>query len=218
MVLPLNRLRALAAVEVALAAVVVLLDLAIPSVVLVVLAAVSLAVRQDRPSSLGFHRLRRPWRTTGVVVVLTVAWTLLEVGLVMPLLEHATGSQQDMSAFADLEGDVGMLVVLLVASWTLAAVVEETAFRGYLLTRVTEVVGTGTVAVVTGVAVSSVLFGLIHTEQGLVGVLLSGLDAVYFAVLRLRAGSVWAAVLAHGTSNTIGIVAVFLVGPVTGLW
>ncbi|WP_395692215.1 CPBP family intramembrane glutamic endopeptidase [Nocardioides sp.] len=218
MVLPLNRLRALAAVEVALAAVVVLLDLAIPSVVLVVLAAVSLAVRQDRPSSLGFHRLRRPWRTTGVVVVLTVAWTLLEVGLVMPLLEHATGSQQDMSAFADLEGDVGMLVVLLVASWTLAAVVEETAFRGYLLTRVTEVVGTGTVAVVTGVAVSSALFGLIHTEQGLVGVLLSGFDAVYFAVLRLRAGSVWAAVLAHGTSNTIGIVAVFLVGPVTGLW
>ena len=62
------------------------------------------------------------------------------------------------------------------------------------------------------------LFGLLHTEQGVVGVLLSTVDAVLFAGLRLWSGSVWAAVVAHGTGNTIGLVTVFLVGPVHGLW
>lgn len=216
--LPANRARVLAAFEVVLAAAVVLLDLTIPSAVLVLLAGLSLAVRRERPASLGFHRLARPWRTTGIVVVLTLAWTLVQFGIVMPTLNRVTGTEQDLSAFDDLEGDLGLLLLLLAASWTLGALVEETAFRGYMLTRTTEVVGSGTVAVVTGVVVSSALFGLIHTEQGLVGVLLSALDAVFFAVLRLRTGSVWSAVVAHGTSNTIGLVTVFWVGPVTGLW
>ena len=43
--------------------------------------------------------------------------------------------------------------------------------------------------------------------------LLSALDAVFFAVLRLRTGSVWSAVVAHGTNSTIGLVTVFWVGP-----
>ena len=44
------------------------------------------------------------------------------------------------------------------------------------------------------------------------------LDAVAFSVLRYRYRTVWAAVLAHGFNNTIGFVALFLVGPVYGLW
>ena len=80
--LPAARARVLAAFEVVLAAAVVLLDLAIPSAVLVLLAGLSLAVRRERPATLGFHRLARPWRTTGIVVVLTLAWTLVQFGIV----------------------------------------------------------------------------------------------------------------------------------------
>ena len=212
------RLPWVAALEVALVAVVVLLDLAIPSLVVLVLAGLSLAVRRAGPTSLGFRRLAGGGRTVAAIVGLTLVWTVLQFGLVMPVLNRATGSEQDLSGFDELEGDLGLLVVLLVASWTLAAVCEEAAFRGYLLTRATEAVGTGAVAVASGVLVSSVLFGLLHTEQGTVGVALSALDAAFFAVLRLRFHSVWAAVVAHGTSNTIGLVTVFLLGPVHGLW
>ena len=49
--LPANRARVLAAFEVVLAAAVVLLDLTIPSAVLVLLAGLSLAVRRERPAS-----------------------------------------------------------------------------------------------------------------------------------------------------------------------
>lgn len=209
--------RPLAVVELGLAAAVVLLDLAIPTLVVVALAALSLGVRRQRPASLGFHRVARPWRLVGLALALTVGWTAFQFGLVMPVLNHATGERQDLSTFEDLQGNVGLLAALVAASWTLG-LAEETAFRGYLQTRVTDVLGTGRAGIVVAVLVTSALFGLIHTEQGLIGVVVTSLDALFFSWLRWRQGTVWAPVLAHGFSNTIGIVTFFLVGPVYGLW
>jgi membrane protease YdiL (CAAX protease family) len=207
----------LAGAEVALATVLVLGDVLVPAVLLLAVAALSLAVRRERPASLGFARLARPGRVAGQVLVLTAGWSVLQLGLVMPVLEHLTGHRQDLSAFEDLQGDAGLLAGLVLASWTLGTV-EETVFRGYLPSRVTELLGSGPAGVVAAVLVSSVLFGLIHTEQGVVGVVVTFFDALYFSWLRHRHGSVWAAVLGHGSSNTIGLVTFFLVGPVYGLW
>jgi CAAX protease family protein len=210
--------RILAAVEVVAAAAAVIADLLLPSLVLLGMAGVSLAVRRRGLGSLGLRRPAHGWVLTGQMLVFATAWTLLSVGLVIPVAEHLTGERQDMSDFAELEGNLGMLVLLLLASWTLAAFGEELAFRGYVLTRITDVLGSGRAAVIAAVLLSSLLFGLIHTQQGPVGVLLTGLDAIAFAVLRLRFGTVWAPVLAHGFNNTIGFVTFFFIGPVYGLW
>ena len=207
-----------AGVEVALAATAVLLDLFLPTLALLVLAGVSLGVRREHWSSLGFHRLPAGWRTVGLVLGLAVAWTGVQLALIMPLAEHLTGERQDVSAFAEVEGDLPLLLILLAVTWTLAAVGEETAYRGYLLTRVTEVLGSGRAATVAAVLASSVLFGLAHTEQGLVGVVLTTVDALFFSWLRFRLGTLWAPVLAHGFNNTIGLVAYFFVGPIYALW
>ena len=178
--------RALAAVEVALAAVAVLADLFLPSLVLVAMAAVSLLVRGDRPVTLGLRRLSRPRRDVAEVLALTVGWTVLQLAFFMPVVEHLTGETQDVTQFEDLEGNVPMLLLLLLLSWTLAAVGEELAFRGYLFTRAREALGPGRAALVGAVLASSVLFGLIHTEQGAVGVVLATIDGVFYAWLRIR--------------------------------
>jgi membrane protease YdiL (CAAX protease family) len=136
----------------------------------------------------------------------------------MPVVNHISGSTQDLSDFAQLHGNVGMLFGLLVLSWVLAAVGEETAYRGYLLTRVAQLLGSGRAAIVVAVLASSALFGLAHSEQGTVGIVVTSIDAVAFAVLRFRCRTLWASVLAHGFNNTIGFVAFFLVGPVHGFW
>ena len=62
------------------------------------------------------------------------------------------------------------------------------------------------------------LFGLAHTEHGTVGVVVTGLDALFFSILRLRYRTLWAPILAHGFSNTLGIIAFFLIGPIYGFW
>ncbi len=207
-------------VSVAVIAVVasVVLDRLIPSLVLLLLMTVSLVLRRQRLSSLGLARVARAGRMALVVFALTVGWTLLTLAVTMPLLERLTGQRQDVSDFADLKGDLATTLILIVLSWTLAAVGEELAFRGYLQTRMREVMPPGTAGLVVAVVASSALFGLIHTEQGAVGVGLTFVDALFFSVLRYRYRTLWAAVLAHGFSNTIGLTAYFLVGPVYGLW
>ena len=40
-----------------------------------------------------------------------------------------------MSQFAAVQGNLGLLALLLAFSWTLGAIGEEVAYRGFLLTR-----------------------------------------------------------------------------------
>ena len=133
-----------------------------------------------------------------------------------PCGRRAEWHRQDTSGFADLEGNLVLLAVYLVASWVLAALAEETAFRGYLLTRLTEVLGPGRGQRVVAVLVSATLFGLLHTEQGVVGVIAAGLAGVVFAVLRYRCRTLWAPVLAHGFDDTIGFTWFYFFGPFSG--
>jgi uncharacterized protein len=210
--------RVVAAVEVCLVALVVVVDRIVPTLVILAMTGVSLIARRRSPASLGFRRHPRPGRMVAEVVGWTVLWTILLIGLVMPVLEHLTGQQQDVSQFAEVEGDLGLLLVLLALSWTLAAIGEETAYRGYVMTRVSDAVGPSQVAVLASVGVPAALFGLAHTEQGAIGVALTFMDAVVFAVLRLRYRTLWASVVAHGASNTIGLVAFYFVGPLQGMW
>lgn len=210
--------RIVAAIEVALAIAAAVLDLFIPAVVLLMLCACSLVLRRQGLATLG---VRRPPsgvpRMVGEVVLLTLGWNVLTVLVFLPLLELWTGTRRDVSAFATVQGDLPRLLLLLTLSWTLAAVGEEFAFRGYVQTRLREVLP-GRLGLVLAILFSSILFGLVHSEQGVVGVLVTTADGVFFSILRYRFSTLWAAVLSHGTSNTVGIVAYYLFGPIQAPW
>lgn len=72
--------------------------------------------------------------------------------------------------------------------------------------------------IAVAVVVSSLLFGFAHTEQGIVGVVTTCLDALFYSFAKYKYDNLWAAVLAHGFMNTIGIVTFFFTGPLYGLW
>jgi membrane protease YdiL (CAAX protease family) len=212
-----------AIIEVALAMAAVLVavvwEQVIPTIVILVLAGISLAIRREGLGTLGFKRDRRPWRMAAVVLAATAGWSLLQLGLIMPVLNHLTGQKQDLSQFKDLQGNLGSLALLLLLTWTVAAFGEEIVYRGYLQTRITDVLGSKVVGVLFAVGISSVLFGFAHTEQGAIGVAVTFLDALFFSVLRLRfRGNLWASVFGHGFNNTIGLLAFFLTGPIYGFW
>lgn len=205
------------ALEVTAASTAVILDLAIPTFVLLAMMGVSLVVRHMGVGSLGFHRVATSHLILKMCAFAAV-WSLFQLSVVMPLANHLSGTETDLSDFADLEGNVGMLLGLLALSWSVAAVGEELAYRGYLQTRMRELFGNSRAGLVVAVLASSFLFGLAHSEQGAIGILAISLDAVAFSILRLRYDTLWASVLAHGFNNTIGFVAFFLVGPIHGFW
>lgn len=209
-------LKVLALCEIAAVLLAILFDLLIPAVVILLLAGLSLLLRKEKPSSLGFHKF--DWRLPLYVLAWAILWTLADVGLFMPLLNRLTGTVQDVSTFTSLQGNIAQLVFFVIMSWTLAAFVEETAFRGFLITRVAGLLKSETAGYVVAAIVSSALFGLIHTEQGIVGVVVSMLDAAFYCFLKWKYKNLWAAIFAHGFINTIGMVAFFFAGPISGLW
>jgi membrane protease YdiL (CAAX protease family) len=210
---------AIALLEILTAVLVIVLDLFIPTIVILGMIAVSLLIRQDRLATLGFHKAGNILSMLGTIFLFVLGWQLFQIGLVMPLLNRLTGTTQDLSAFANLKGNLPNLLFLLAISWTLAAFGEEIVYRGYLQRRLQDVFGTGQVGLIIAVGISSILFGIAHTEQGLIGVVLTTLDALFFSWLKRKyKNNLWAAVLAHGFSNTIGLVTFFFTGPIYGLW
>lgn len=177
----------------------------------------SLLARRKGLSTLGFHRAAiGPLAVK--MLVFAGAWSLFQLAITMPIANHISGQRTDTSEFKNLQGNIGMLLGLLLLSWTLAAVGEELAYRGYLQTRLRELFGSGRIGLVVAVLVSSVLFGMTHSSQGVVGVLVISVDAVAFSVMRYRYKTLWASMLAHGFNNTIGFVAFYFVGPIYGFW
>ncbi len=214
-----NLWKIIAIVEIIIAAFVIILDLFIPTIVILGIAIISLLVRRESLSALGFKKNAKFLKMALTILVFVVGWQLLELSLVMPLLNHLTGTTQDLSAFENLKGNIGELFIFLALTWTLAAFGEEIVYRGYLQARLSEIFGPGNIGLYLAIGISSILFGIAHTEQGIIGIVLTTLDALFFSWLKRRYdNNLWAAILAHGLSNTIGLVAFFFAGPIYGLW
>lgn len=124
-----------------------------------------------------------------------------------PLIEGLLGAR-NLSRFSEVENSTTSLVGLLITNWTLAAFGEEFAYRIVLLRGLSYVFGDSQKGLYLAVGLQAVMFGLIHAYQGpagIVGATVSGL--VFGAVTIAGRWSIWPAALAHGTNNTIGIIA-----------
>ena len=59
--------------------------------------------------------------------------------------------------------------------------------------------------------IQAVVFGLVHAYQGPAGVLGTAINGLIYGGITLAArGSIWPAAIAHGSSNSIGIMELFL--------
>jgi membrane protease YdiL (CAAX protease family) len=116
----------------------------------------------------------------GLVVTLVFKWASMRLGLsedpiLRALLPRSPGEKW---AFAGLSACAGFG--------------EEMAYRGYVLAMLVPLLGT-TVAV----AVSSVVFGVLHAYQGPQGVLRTAVMGAVMAGGYLATGSLWPVILAH---------------------
>ncbi|HET7267839.1 MAG TPA: CPBP family intramembrane glutamic endopeptidase [Oleiagrimonas sp.] len=108
-----------------------------------------------------------------------------------------------------MEVTPGMRIVLALMVVCVAPVVEETLFRGVLLSGLIRYVGVG-----WGVAISAVIFGAVHLPDfkfawypvpalALLGALL--------AWVRLHSRSLWPSIIMHATNNLVAVIGWFVV-------
>jgi len=214
-----NLWKIIALIELCAIATTVILDLWMPTLVIIGLMIVSLLIRRQPITTVGFKRPQSWLCMIGFTFVCAFLMQLFDVGLVMPIMNRLTGKTIDYSGFASLHGNLGQLLLILAISWTLAAVGEELAYRGYLQKMLGDLFGNSLPGILLTVALSSLLFGMAHTEQGVTGVVVTTIDALFFSWLKWKFGNnLWASVLAHGFDNSIGLIVFYFTGPIYGLW
>lgn len=205
--------------ELSLAAIFIVSDYLIPTLFVLVLMIISFKLRKQRFSILGFKKFSNWKKDTLIILGLSVLWTIFVIGITAPIMKHVFGFEQDTSAFNDLKGNLPQLFGFLFLSWTLAAFGEEIVYRGYLQIRAADLVNNPRYKFIFAMFVSSILFGLAHTEQAFAGFVFTFFDGIFFSLLKRRFNNnLWASVLAHGFNNTIGIIAFFIMGPIHSLW
>ncbi len=138
----------------------------------------------------GFQKIRMvdfAWGISFLVaanlILSGLAWVLAQVG--MPMMgEVALLIPQDTTG----------RIIWVIVSFT-AGFCEETAFRGYLMTRL-RLVGRFKSWVIP-VIVSSLAFGACHAYQGTPGLIVISVYGAMFALLYIRTGRIWPCIIAH---------------------
>ncbi len=133
------------------------------------------------------------------------------VGVILgPLIIRLTGQQVDTSRFDPLRGNLSALISGLVIVWTFAALGEEMIFRGYLMNRLAGLFKRKRLGWIVGLIISSVIFGLGHSYQGISGIMLTGIVGIVYALAYLAARcNLWVPILIHGIYDSSAFMFIF---------
>jgi len=199
------------AIEVLILVVLVLLRVQLITILFLLIGWASLWLRGSGWKLIGMDRPQNWWRTLLIGLGISVVYQLFSIGLLVPLLYQLTNTPLDLSQFDSMRGNFANLIIGLIVSWTLAGFGEEMAYRGYVLNRLADLFGKGQLGWGIGIVVSSVLFGLGHLYQGVVGVIETFVFGTVMAGLYLAGKrNLWLPIFVHGLNDTIGLILIFL--------
>ncbi len=134
----------------------------------------------------------------------------LAIGLASPELVSVFGETQQLSRFADVPGNLPLLLPILPLVWLLAAFGEEFFFRGFVLTRLAELFGTTRWAWGLALVIQAVVFVCMHAYQGPVAMILIGIGGLVYGIAFVLVNrNLWPLILAHGINHTLGFVLLY---------
>ncbi len=151
------------------------------------------------------------WLRTILIAVAAAALRIvLGEYVIEPITSHFWPPPIAPAMADEIQGNALAALLALLLVWTFAAFGEELSYRGYLLSRVATACGESTAALWIGVILSAILFGFGHYYKGPSGIVDSGVAGLILGAAYMLSGrNLWAAVLAHGLIDTVGVVAIY---------
>ncbi|MEX0342902.1 MAG: CPBP family intramembrane glutamic endopeptidase, partial [Erythrobacter sp.] len=125
--------------------------------------------------------------------------------------ELLTGTTIDLSQFADVQGNDGAFLELLIVAILFGGILEEIAFRGFFIGWGTRLFGMK--AAIPLLLLSSAAFGIGHLYQDLAGGVSTALFALLLGTIYLLLDrKLLPVILIHAVSNFWGVLEIYRYG------
>jgi membrane protease YdiL (CAAX protease family) len=154
------------------------------------------------------------WRRTLLFAVATAFALLILIPAIQFVFLNLPGVEiapVDDSRFEPLVGNLPMLLILIVFTWTTIAFGEEMFFRAILINKLGDIFGHTKLGWALAVIGSSVAFSLAHFQEGPLGIVYTFVAALVFGwvYFRTQCRNLWVTVIAHGCVDTLRFILVF---------
>ncbi len=173
----------------------------------VILIGIAIWQRETSLAAMGFS-VPENWLSTIMWgLLIGSALSLFSIIFVEPLVERWTGVPHDIQVVESVRGNLKALLTWLVVVWVLVAFLEETLYRGFLMTEIIKIIGDGNLAIVFNILLTSVIFGLSHSYQGKSGAWSTGIFGALIAVVFVWDDfNIWLPIFVHGCIDTVALV------------
>jgi len=174
-------------------------------------AALWLTIR--RGGSLADIGLVRPnrWLTVpfwvlGILVTFVAAQALVPQ-IIAPFFDLPA---PDMSRYDFIRGDALAAVAMALLLPLTAAIPEEVVYRGFLMRQFTRLYGDDNKGAILAVLSQALIFGSVHFQWGLGGVVMTSIMGVVWGIAYLLCGrNLWIVILAHSAAHVALVLQLF---------
>lgn len=166
-------------------------------------AAIWLTVRRGGTlADLGLVRPKRLWTVPfwvlGILVTFVVAQALVPQ-IIAPFFDLPA---PDMSRYDFIRGDALSAVAMALMLPLTAAIPEEVVYRGFLMRQFTRLYGDGHTGAILAVLSQALVFGSVHFQWGLGGVVMTSIMGIVWGGAYLLCGrNLWIVILAHSAAH-----------------
>ena len=129
------------------------------------------------------------------------------------IMANITGTPEsaDMSNYEYLHNNIFMLILSLCGVYIVSSFGEEVVYRAFLINRISELGLDSKYGKMATVVISAVIFGLVHYEWGIAGVVSTGFMGLVLGIFYMKfKKKLWILVLAHAYMDTILLVQVYM--------
>jgi len=173
------------------------------AVLLGAIMALWLTVRQDGSlADIGLTRPVRWWTVPFWVFGIFITFGIAQALVPQLLAPYFDLPPPDMSRYDFIRGNALAAVAFALLLPLTAAIPEEIVYRGFLIRQFERQYGNGPAAAAFAVLSQALIFGLVHFQWGLGGVVMTSIMGLIWGAAFLLCGrNLWVVIMAHSTAH-----------------
>ena len=117
----------------------------------------------------------------------------------------------NLTGYDYLKDNIGMLLLTLAGVYIVSSFGEEVIYRGFLITRISQIGTDSRKAITIAIILSSIIFGLIHYSWGPMGMVQTGFMGLALGICYIKLKRrLWILILAHAYMDSILMIKMYM--------